>query len=96
MLDPDARHVAALRHSPRERPVHHALPENSPVVVLISTFSPLLMYSGTMISMPVESRAGFGRLVAVPPFISGGVSMTSSVTVAGSCSATGASSMVWM
>ena len=72
-----------------------ARPENSPLVVLTSTRSPLAMYSGTWISMPVDSRAGFGRLVAVPPFSSGGVSTTSSATVCGSCTATGASSMIW-
>jgi hypothetical protein len=58
-----------------------ARPAKSPVTVLTSTFSPLLMYSGTWISMPVLSLAGFGRLVAVPPLSSGGVSTTSSVTV---------------
>ena len=52
------------------------------------------MYSGTMISMPVDSLAGFGRLVAVPPLSSGGVSMTSIATLCGSCNATGASSMI--
>ncbi|MNI97702.1 hypothetical protein D3C73_1564000 [compost metagenome] len=51
------------------------------------------MYSGTMISMPVLSLAGFGRLVAVPPFSSGGVSITSSTTEAGSWMATGCSSI---
>jgi hypothetical protein len=50
-----------------------ARPANSPVAVLTHTFSPLPMYSGTMISMPVLRRAGFGRLVAVPPLSSGGV-----------------------
>ena len=53
------------------------------------------MYSGTMISMPVLSLAGFGRLVAVPPLSSGGVSMTSIATLAGNCTATGRSSMIW-
>jgi hypothetical protein len=48
-----------------------ARPANSPVVVFTSTFSPVPMYSGTMISIPVESLAGLGRLVAVPPLSSG-------------------------
>ena len=51
------------------------------------------MYSGTMISMPVDSLAGFGRLVAVPPLSSGGVSMTSMATLCGNWMATGASSI---
>ena len=44
---------------------------------------------GTMISMPVDSFAGFGRLVAVPPLSSGGVSITSIATLCGNCIATG-------
>jgi hypothetical protein len=61
--------------------------------VLTFTFSPVVMYSGTWISMPVDSLAGFGRFVAVAPLSSGAVSTTSSTTDCGSCSATGASSI---
>ena len=43
-----------------------------------------------------EKRAGFGRLVAVPPLSSGGVSTTSRTTLAGSSTATGTSSMICM
>ena len=71
-----------------------ARPANSPVLVFTSTRSPLVMYSGTWISMPVDSFAGFGRLVAVPPLSSGGVSTTSIATLCGSCTATGISSMI--
>src|SRR5690606_8790192 len=60
-------------------PAQSARLPNKPVVVFTSTRSPLPMYSGTMISMPVLSLAGFGRLVAVPPLCSGGVSTTSRV-----------------
>ena len=36
-----------------------ARPANSPVVVFTSTRSPVPMYSGTMISSPVDRRAGY-------------------------------------
>jgi hypothetical protein len=62
------------RTAPRWRA--QARPANSPVVVLTRIFSPLTTYSGTMISMPVLSFAGFGRLVAVAPRSSGAVSTT--------------------
>src|SRR5690348_17677480 len=49
----------------------HARPANSPVSVFTHTFSPVVMYSGTWISMPVSSLAGLVRLVAEAPFNSG-------------------------
>src|SRR5688572_16491226 len=88
ILDEETLAQVAFDHAQSARPA------NSPVVVFTSTRSPLPMYSGTMISMPVDSLAGFGRLVAVPPLSSGGVSITSTATLCGSCSATGASSMI--
>src|SRR5690606_18596737 len=70
-----------------------ARPAYSPVPVLTRMRSPTAMYSGTMISRPVETFAGLGRLVAVPPLSSGAVSTTSSPTLGGSCRPTGSPSI---
>src|ERR1700741_3408893 len=74
-------------------PGSQARPANSPVRVFTHTFSSLVMYSGTWISMPVLSLAGLVRLVALAPFSSGAVSTTVSNTLVGTCRPTGASSI---
>src|SRR6185437_6570392 len=83
----------STRQSPRPSLTFHARPENSPVPVFTQTFSPVRMYSGTWISIPVSSFAGLVRLVALAPFSSGAVSTTVSDTLDGISSATGASSI---
>ena len=58
----------------------------SPVLVSIRILSPVLINSGTLISAPVSSVAGFVALVAVSPLKPGSVSVTSSSTKNGGSS----------